>query len=181
MFLLHCSDFNHPEGRILTARPELGYGHDHYNQKFFQFVEMFRPSELIAHMNAVYMVDNKEDLDKCGGNVNYVFVVRPEQPVSRHDMNWITEIFNLLQQVALPSCAEDADVRLVHAAQSYWAGLPHPDGSIWEYLASSAEVLLLIHEDDCVDRVLSEFNRKSDPADIPKDGNFPDENSVPEL
>ena len=157
MFLLHCSDIAHPEGQILTAR---GGG---YCQPYDQILEMFRPPGFIARKNAVYMVDHGDDICLCGGGLDHVFVVRPEQPVSRYDLNWTSEICSLLDTVAMmPSCREDADACLVHAARSYWAGLPHPNESIWEYLAFSAEIVCEIPEGECVDQVLSGYNEKSD-------------------
>ena len=165
MFLLHCSDIAHPEGRVLTScsrRDCENQGYDCYNQPDNQILEMFRPPELIVRKNAIYMVDNDEDIDLCGGYTDHVFIVRPEQPVSRHDLNWISEICCLLDSVSIPSCKEDADPRLVHAARSYWAGLPHPNESVREYLAPSAEVICEIPEGEDVDQVLSGYNEKSD-------------------
>ena len=161
MFLLHCSNIAHPEGQVLTARG------DGYYQPYDQILEMFRPSGFIARKNAVYMVDHGDDICLCGGGMDHVFVVKPEQPVTRYDLNWTSEICSLLDTVAkMPLCKEDADPRLVHAARSYWAGLPHPNESIREYLAPSAEVVCEIPEGEDVDQVLSGYNKESD-VDFP--------------
>ena len=164
MFLLHCSGVAHPEGRILTAysgRECDSQVYDYCNEPYDRILEMFRPPEFIARPNAVYMVDNDEDIDLCGGLVDHVFVVKPEQPVSRHDLNWTSEICCLLDSVAIPLCKEDADPYFVDAARSYWAGLSHSDESVWEYLAPSAEIVCEIPEGECVDRILSKYNRES--------------------
>ena len=172
MFLLHCSGVAHPEGRVLEpcsrhhCDSQEYQGHDYWNRPYEQILAMFRPPELAERTDAVYMIDNNKDIGLCGGNMDHVFIVIPEPPATRHDLNWINEIHRLLYYADMPTCKEDADPRFVHAARSYWAGLPHPDKSIWEYLALSAEVVCEIAEGKDVDQVLSGYNEKSD-VDFP--------------
>jgi len=154
MLLLHGSHLVHPEGLTLTARPDQGSGC--FAMEASRILEMFRPEHFIAHDRAVFMAGSVEDLDACGAYLEHVYLVRPGAPPSRHDLRWSTEITVLLDEVPVPADCASADPRIAKATASYWAGHPHADGPVWEYLAVSAEVLSEISEELDADQVLME-------------------------
>ena len=130
----HGSEQHLPVGTVLSPRDD--YEDRWHNTPFYQVLEMYRPAHCLAHRNAVFMCDNQDDIDSAGGSTDYLFTVKPLGPVSKHDMNWSSEICSLISE----GHEFDSD-EVYEAAQSYWAGEAHPDESIWEYLCSSAIVV----------------------------------------
>ena len=54
----------------------------------------------------------------------------------QHDMNWSSEISMLVSD----GYDIDSD-EIQNAANNYWAGVPHHDESLWEYLTPAAKVI----------------------------------------
>lgn len=133
-YYYHGSDDNLPVGTIL--KPQSGY-EDRWGQtEFYQALERHRPSNMLGHANSVFMTDNPDDIDAAGGGTEWLFTVKPSQPVQRHDLNWSSEISSLVDRgFSLDS------YEVTEAAKNYWAGVPHPNESVWEYLAPSAEII----------------------------------------
>jgi hypothetical protein len=100
---------------------------------FYAALEKYRP---LSHKNAVFMVDNDDDIDLAGGGTEFVFKVIPHGKVTKHDMNWSSEISSLIGD---GHSLESKEVKL--SATNYWAGIPHPNENVWEYLAASAEII----------------------------------------
>ena len=134
MVFYHGSTNHLPVGTILTGRKS------HYHAEwsptgFYEILERYRPSSMLAHQDAVFMCDNPDDIDAAGGGTDWVFHLRPLSTIERHDMNWSSQI----------SCAlddQEQEENLQRYAQSYWAGIPFDNGeSLWEYLTSKAEII----------------------------------------
>lgn len=124
-----------PVGTILTPRSE-EYEKDWGHTDFYQALEYYRPSDLLAHKQAVFMVGTEDDADLAGGGTNWLFAVKPLGPVQRHDMNWSSEISTLIDQGY-----QIDDDEIKRAALNYWNGIPHHDENVWEYLAPKAQIL----------------------------------------
>ena len=137
MLLLHGSEFKHSEGLVLTARSSSPCAAMQENR----ILEMFRPPEFIAHAGAVFCCAKQDDLECCGAVIDHVYLVETEGIVTRHDLNWVSEICCLLDYLDMPSNVKNADERFGQMAESYWLGLPHSDESVWEYLTLSAKVM----------------------------------------
>ena len=131
----HGSEVELPVGTVLQPRSDYKerWGHN----DFFQALESNRPANCLPHSNAVFMCDNDEDVDAAGGGTEYLFELRPIGKVSKHDMNWSSQISALVSD----GYSLDSDeVKL--AAQNYWAGVPHDECEpLWEYLCEQAEVV----------------------------------------
>lgn len=132
---LHGSYNPLPIGTIMVGRGQ-DYENDWKNTDFYQILEKYRPADKLSHKDAVFMVGTDEDIDLTGGATDYILTLQPLGPVSKHDLNWGSEISMLISNGHAP---DSEDVR--QAAENYWNGVPHTDESVWEYLTSKAKVL----------------------------------------
>jgi hypothetical protein len=137
-------------GTVMKGRGE-AYVAAWIDSGFYSILESYRPEHCLAHKDAVFMVDDIDDIDNVGGPIDWVLELIPEGVVSKHDVNWSTEISCLI------SDGHDIDSPEVrHAAEQYWAGTAHKNESVWEYLAESAKVVKAYELDDA-DNGLSLF------------------------
>ena len=124
-----------PVGTVLKPRGtdyEASWGHT----DFYAALEHYRPSHMLGHKNAVFMVADPDDVDLAGGGTEWLMTVKPLGPVSKHDLNWSSEISMLRDD------GYDIDSPEVKkAALNYWSGVPHPNESVWEYLTPAAEII----------------------------------------
>lgn len=131
----HGSSDNLPVGTTLTP------GYDDYednwgNNLWYKALEKYRPNKYRSHRVSVFMVDNEDDVDLAGGATEYLFTVKPLGTVQRHDMNWTSEISGKLD--------DGIDIQsneIKQLALNYWNGKPHPNESVWEYLAPKAVII----------------------------------------
>lgn len=124
-----------PVGTILTPRGQ-DYEKDWANTDFYAVLEHYRPKNKPAHKQSVFMVTDPDDVDLAGGGTEWLMTVKPLGPVSRHDLNWSSEISMLL--------SDGFDInsnQVQQAANNYWQGVAHPNESVWEYLTPKAEIL----------------------------------------
>ncbi len=130
----HGSYDNLPVGTVLSPRDS--YEDNWGKTSFYHMLEVFRPDNMLAHREAVFMVDNDEDIDLAGGATEYVFILRPLGKIEKHDLNWGSEISSLVDQGH-----DEFSNEVAKAARNYWNGVPHPNESVWEYLTPKAEIL----------------------------------------
>jgi len=131
----HGSMDHLPVGTVLKPRGA-DYEHDWAHTDFYTALEQYRPSNMLSHKNAVFMVADPDDVDLAGGGTEWLFTVKPLGPVSKHDVNWSSEISMLRDD------GHDVDSPEVKkAALNYWHGVPHPNESVWEYLTPAAEII----------------------------------------
>jgi len=122
-------------GFVLTPRGE-AYEAAWKDTAFYAALERWRPAGCRAHKDAVFLVGAVDDIDLAGGSTEWCLEVAPEGPVTRHDLNWSSEVSGLVDD------GHPVDGPAVRrAAEAYWAGTPHPDENVWEYLAASATVV----------------------------------------
>ena len=130
----HGSMHKLPVGTILTPRED--YEEKWKNTDFYSVLELYRPIDMIAHKNGVFMCDNPDDIDLAGGGTEWLFTVQPLGKTQRHDLNWGSEISCLI------SDGHDIDDdEIEEATHNYWAGIPHTDENVWEYITQSAKIL----------------------------------------
>jgi hypothetical protein len=123
-----------PVGTILTPRDD--YEKNWQHTDFYNALERYRPANMLAHKQSVFMCDNTDDIDLAGGATEWLFTVRPLGVVQKHDLNWGSEISGLISE------GHDINsVEVKQAAENYWNGVPHHSESIWEYLTPKAEIL----------------------------------------
>ena len=103
---------------------------------FYRILETSRPEHGLAHACAVFAVGHPDDIDLAGGGTEWVFELEPLGPVSRHDINWSSEISMLLSD---GHAAESLEI--AQAAKNYWAGMPHSSGPVWECLMPAARII----------------------------------------
>lgn len=124
-----------PVGTVLV--PSKDYHTYWGDMSFYIYLEMYRPKNMLAHRESVFMVDNKDDIDVAGGGTDWIFTVKPLGKVERHDINWGSEVSMLADDYEGP----DKEEKIEQAALNYWNGVPHPNESIWEYLAPKAKIV----------------------------------------
>ena len=130
----HGSMTELPVGTVLTPRNT--YEDNWGKTDFYHALEKYRPANMLSHKQSVFMCVNDEDVDLAGGGTEWLFTVKPNGPVEKHDMNWSSEISMLIgdgYDINSPEVAQ--------AAANYWAGVPHTDEQVWEYLTPSATIL----------------------------------------
>jgi hypothetical protein len=103
---------------------------------FYKIPENNRPKHCLPHAKAVFAVGDPDDIDLAGGATEWIFELDPTGDVSRHDLNWSSEISYLLSE------GHDAQSKeVLTAAANYWSGIAHPNESVWEYLMSEAQIV----------------------------------------
>lgn len=122
-------------GTILTPRNQ-DYEQDWQHTDFYNVLEKYRPTNKPAHKNSVFMVADPDDIDLAGGGTDWIFTVQPLGPVSKHDINWSSEI-----SVLKSDGYSDDSSEIQQAAKNYWMGVPHYNENVWEYLTPRAEIL----------------------------------------
>lgn len=130
----HGSYDNLPVGTILTPRDD--YESNWKDTDFYGPLEMYRPKDKLSHKQSVFMCDNPDDVDLAGGATEWLFTVAPMGKVQRHDLNWGSEISSLVGD----GHAFDSE-EVMEAANNYWAGIPHHNESVWEYLTPAAKIV----------------------------------------
>ena len=123
-----------PVGTILTPRDnyEANWGHT----DFYHTLEKYRPKNMLSHNQSVFMCDNPDDVSIAGGGTEWLFTVKPMGPVQRHDLNWSSEVSMLIGD----GYTVDSE-QVQAAAENYWAGVPHPNETVWEYLTPRARIV----------------------------------------
>ncbi len=122
-----------PIGTILKPQPN--YEERWSSLPSYYILESYRPKECLAHKDAVFLCDNPDDIDCAGGCTDYLFTVQPIGKLTKHDMNWQSEICCILSE-------EDENLdKIIQASKNYWSGIPHYNESVWEYLCAGAVII----------------------------------------
>ena len=135
MRYFHGSYTNLPVGFELKGRGN-AYEEAWSHTDFYAVLEKHRPSHMLPHKNAVFMCDDIEDIDLAGGATDFIFELKPLSSVSKHDLNWSSEISCLISE----GYAINSN-QVIHAAKNYWEGIAHPNESVWEYLTEKAIII----------------------------------------
>lgn len=129
-------------GTIL--RPGPNYEKHWSNTSFYAVLERYRPRHLLPHAQAVFLCGDPDDVDLAGGGTEWMFEVKPLGPLQKHDMNWSSAISGAVDD-------NSPEEILKELAENYWNGVPHPDGSVWEYLVPNAEILRVMPFEELFD------------------------------
>jgi hypothetical protein len=132
--LYHGSWDELPVGTILSPRDT--YEDNWGSTSFYHALEYYRPPNMLAHKQGVFMCDNPDDIDLAGGATDFLFTVVPIGPVQRHDLNWGSEVSSLID---LGYAINSEEVK--NAAEAYWAGEESPNEVLWEYIAPKAKII----------------------------------------
>ena len=98
-------------------------------------LEKYRPPNMLAHKQSVFMCDDPDVIDLAGGGTEWLFEVEPLGVVQRHDQNW----WSLMDCLISEGCPKDSE-EIEEAANNYWEGVPHGE-NVWEYLTPQARIL----------------------------------------
>lgn len=71
------------------------------------------------------MVDCVDDIDNAGGSTQWCLEVIPNGDVTKHSLNWSSEISCLLSDGKEMDSPE-----IIQAAKNYWLGIPHWDENV---------------------------------------------------
>ena len=92
-----------------------------------QFLEKYRPSNMLSHDMAVFMCD---DYDFYYEYDDWLYEVNPLGIIQKHNMGWYSEIdWNDVNS---------KENRIV--AENYWSGKDYIDGT-WEYMTPKAKII----------------------------------------
>ena len=122
-----------PVGTVLTPRDN--YEQTWGNTDFYSALERYRPSNMLSHRQGVFMCHDPDDVDLAGGGTEWLFTVVPLGLIQKHDLNWGSEVSMLISD---GYAIDSPEVK--NAAEKYWAGEPHYNESVWEYLTPSAKI-----------------------------------------
>jgi hypothetical protein len=141
---LHGSYTPHEAGFQLKPRGE-DYARDWEGSDFYAALEYHRPEGLRSHRQSVFLCTSVEDVELAGGATDFLLLVEPEEPnmITRHDVNWSTEISMLIGDGFHLDSPE-----VKEAALNYWSGEPHENECVWEYLCSGALVMECFSSED---------------------------------
>ncbi|MFG6084063.1 hypothetical protein ACEUZ9_000305 [Paracoccus litorisediminis] len=118
----------------------------------YEALHHHKPEDCLAHRDAVFMCSEIWDIHRCGGATETVALLKPEGPVTRHDLEWSNAIIMLLNE---GRGLDDPDVR--DACLAYWTGEATGD-PLWEFLTPAARVLAVADWDDPdAEEILGEF------------------------
>lgn len=120
-----------PIGTIL--KPRTDYKNFWSNTDFYSILETYRPHHMLAHHESVFMCDNSMDIDNAGGGTEWLFTVKPDNRIEKHDLHWCSEI-----SIALSN--GDGEEVLAKLAEYYWNGTPSNE-PVWEYLTYEAKII----------------------------------------
>lgn len=129
----HASFDPLPVGTTLV--PRLEYENRWSQDCAGRILENLRPAHLLAHRDAVFMCMEAQDCDNAGAHCEWLFGVKAQGKVERHDMEWATEIYRLISD-GWPL----TDPRIVELARRYWYG-EASDAPTWEYLTPAANIM----------------------------------------
>lgn len=154
----HGSYRDFPMGYTLRGRGQ-AYHDEWCVLPCYEAMHLHRPEGILAHQDAVFMCDNPDDVEICGGATERLILLEPIGNVSRHDMNWGNHIALMLED-GRP--LTDADVTA--ACLAYWQGEPFEAGDpAWEYLAAEAKVIACCdYNDPEAVSILNAFTRDSE-------------------
>lgn len=94
--LYHGSAIELPVGLVLTGRGDQ-YENAWSHTDFYAVLEQYRPAHCLPHREAVFMVSDPDDIDLAGGATDFVLELEVDaEAVSRHDLNWSSEISMLI-------------------------------------------------------------------------------------
>lgn len=93
----------------------------------FSVLEMHRPEGCLAHRNAVFLVDNIDDIDNVGGCTDWCLEVEAGTRITRH-----------VVRARRRSRKQEA---VKAAAANYCSGTAHKNENVFEYLTDRAVVL----------------------------------------
>lgn len=144
MVFVHGSGNRLAKGDKLLPRGDT-YRQEYADRDYYRILEKYRPSDKLAHHDAVFVCAEIEDVDNCGGYTDTIALVMPLNidTLSRHDQAWVSEI------VALLDITEDEEhPSIIHSCQQYWSGSPATPHPTWEYLCDGASVLDVSYEFD---------------------------------
>lgn len=97
-------------------------------------MEHYRPDGMISRDDAVYMVDDPDDIINAGGIIDFIYEVVPIGPVERSDLGWYREVKGAMN-------LEKSDEATREFAESYWDGVSYHGIGVWEYRARQARVI----------------------------------------
>lgn len=123
-------------GTVLV--PDKDYEKNWGRNGFYKALDHYRPVHMLGHAQSVFMVTDEDGVDTAAGGADWLFVVKPLGPVSKHDMNWGGEIEALLDEYEMD---DEIEEKIKQAAINYWNGIEHPGEPLWEYLTPKAEIL----------------------------------------
>jgi len=129
----HSSFVRLDEGTVLSPRP--GYDARWTGPSAGRILEDLRPTQSLAHRDAVFMCRDPQECDDCGAHTEWLFEVVPSARVERHDLAWASDIDVMLSEGVPPD-----DLRIVDLARRYWSGQAS-DHPTWEYLSPQATIV----------------------------------------
>ena len=122
-------------GIVLTPRLD-DYEQEWNGTDFYNVLEKYRPDNMLAHKQSVFMVADPDEVDLAGGGSEWLFTLSPLGKIQRHDMNWSSEISWLVGD----GYSIESD-EVISTANNYWLGKPHHDENLWEYLTTHAKIV----------------------------------------
>lgn len=98
-------------------------------------IESVRPDHCISRFDSVFLCNNPDDIDCCGGYTDHIYIVQPRCIPQKSDLAWYTECQLLLEENNIEAAK--------NAAINYWNGIIFHDtsSSVFEYRCEQATLL----------------------------------------
>lgn len=134
VMMFHGSYENFPVNLRLRGRGT-PYHEDWSCLSHYEALHLHKPVWALSHKDAVFMCNNIDDIDLCGGATDIVVLLEPLGEVTHHDLNWSGKISLLLDSGADVHSSEVKEL-----VMNYWCGIPTED-PLWEFLTDEAKVI----------------------------------------
>ena len=128
-------------GQILTAK-KISFKRDAFNN-VARVLEAYRPPGKPSRLKSIFMVTDPTEVSMAGGDDTYTYEVQPMSDVARVNQGWLGSLSHLYweSKVSGKRNITTKNRKAQELANNYWAGKPHPDRDLWEYMSEQVKVV----------------------------------------
>jgi hypothetical protein len=99
MKYFHGSSKKHDLGNVITAKQKNSDFKFKYSNIEESILEILRPSNCISRLNCLFMADNPDIILELGGNVKFIYEVKPIDAVDASNLFWLSVAFNFEEEI----------------------------------------------------------------------------------
>lgn len=99
MEYFHGSSKKHNLGDVITSKPKSSSFKFQYSSIEENILEQLRPSSCISRLNCLFMADNPDIILELGGNVKFIYEVKPIDAVDAFNLFWLSVAFNFEEEI----------------------------------------------------------------------------------
>jgi len=140
------SSFYHISPKLYAVGGQIrGNGKDKVDPRIEEELQARKPDGFLSRRDAMYCRPTT-DFSRCGiVNAGYIYRVKPEEPLQRHDLNWIGDMQKALLKLKHPNerlirnYPAWTDELVERCCVPYWKQ-EASDSPVWEFLTPSITI-----------------------------------------